>query len=65
MYEAHKQSPSIPAFLLCDSDFIETWGLGLALPGGRPRDHLEKAGYLLRAESLEALAAKAGIDAQA
>ena len=62
MYEADKRSPSIPAFLLCDSDFVETWGLGLALPGGRSRAHLEKAGYLYKAGSLEALAAVAGID---
>ncbi len=65
MYAANRHSPSIPAFLLCDSDFMETWGLGLALPGGRPRAHLEKAGYLFKAGSLEELAQICRIDAPA
>ena len=33
------------------------WGLGLALPGGRPREHLLRDGYLHRANSLVELAA--------
>lgn len=52
---------SIPAFLLCGQQFMDTWGLGLALPGGRPRDHLIRAGYLLRANSLADLAGQLGV----
>ena len=63
MYRSHEQTPSLPAFLICDNDFIERWGLGLALPGGRPREHLVRAGYLYRADSLETLATQMGIDA--
>ena len=63
MYRSHETVPSLPAFLVCDSDFMERWGLGLALPGGRPREHLVRAGYLHRAETLDALAAQLGIDA--
>ncbi|OUL99658.1 FAD-binding protein [Variovorax sp. JS1663] len=63
MYRSHQQVPTLPAFLVCDSDFMERWGLGLALPGGRPREHLVRAGYLFRADSLDALAASLGIDA--
>lgn len=62
MYAAHLRSPSIPAWLVADSDFVEKWGLGLALPGGRPRSHLERAGYLFKAHSLAELAQRAGID---
>ena len=62
MYRANQQSPSIPAYLVCDSDFIEQWGLGLALPGGRSRVHLEQSGYLIKSPTLEALARRAGID---
>ena len=62
MYRSHLDAPTLPAFLICDNDFIERWGLGLALPGGRPRDHLVRAGYLYRAGTLEALAAQMGID---
>ena len=62
MYRAHASTPSIPAYLICDHDFMQRWGMGLALPGGRPREHLVRAGYLLRAPSLPALAQQAGID---
>ena len=37
--------------------------MGLALPGGRPREHLVQAGYLYRADTLDGLAAQLGIDA--
>ncbi len=56
-------APAIPAYLVCDHDFIEKWGLGLALPGGRPRRHLIDAGYLIRGDSLEDLARRLGLDA--
>ena len=62
MYRANAQAAAIPAFLVCDSAFMEKWGLGLALPGGRPREHLVRAGYLYRADTLEALAQQAGVD---
>lgn len=65
MYRSHERVPTIPAFLICDHAFIETWGLGLALPGGRPRQHLIDAGYLLTAPTLGALAEVLGIDAAA
>lgn len=63
MYRSHQVVPTFPAFLICDSPFIERWGLGLALPGGRPREHLIRAGYLFKADSLDALAAKLELDA--
>lgn len=62
MYRANEKAPAVPALLVCDSDFVEKWGLGLALPGGRPREHLVRAGYLLRADTLEGLAKQAGVD---
>jgi len=52
MYRSHQQVPTFPAFLVCDTPFIERWGLGLVLPGGRPREHLVQAGYLYRADTL-------------
>ncbi len=65
MYRSHAATPSIPAFLVCDQRFIDTWGLGLALPGGRPRQHLIDQGYLLQAPTLAALAGKLGAPADA
>lgn len=63
MYRSGKTVPTVPAFLVCDHDFMERWGLGLALPGGRSRAHLLRAGYLYKAPTLGALAATLGIDA--
>lgn len=61
MYREHEQTPSIPAFLVCDHDFIQKWGLGLALPGGRARQHLLRDGYLKSAPTLPALALLLGM----
>lgn len=61
MYRSNGTVPSIPAFLICDQRFIDTWGLGLALPGGRPRQHLIDAGYLLQGATLAALATRLGV----
>lgn len=65
MYRSHQTVPTFPAFLICDSVFMERWGLGLALPGGRPREHLVRAGYLHKAGTLGALASALGLDAAA
>ncbi|WP_338880154.1 FAD-dependent oxidoreductase [Achromobacter veterisilvae] len=65
MYRSHETAPSIPAFLICDQRFIDTWGLGLALPGGRPRQHLIDQGYLIQAPTLAALAGRLGVPADA
>lgn len=62
MYASHADVPSIPAFLICDQRFIDIWGLGLALPGGRPRQHLIDAGYLLRGDTLAGLAQQLSVD---
>lgn len=56
MHESNKYTPTVPAFLICDSPFMEKWGMGLALPGGRPRQHLIKDGYLYKAVTLQDLA---------
>lgn len=63
MYKSRKTEPSIPSFLVCDSPFIEKWGMGLALPGGRPRQHLIDSGYLIKADTLDELALKLNINA--
>ncbi len=64
MYRSDKTVPSFPAFLVCDHDFMERWGVGLALPGGRPREHLVRAGYLHKAPTLRSLATELGVDAE-
>ncbi|TAL87171.1 MAG: FAD-binding protein [Candidimonas sp.] len=63
MYRSNETVSSIPAHLICDQAFVDKWGLGLALPGGRPRQHLIDAGYLLKAGSLGDLARQMGVPA--
>lgn len=62
MYRSHESVPSIPSYLICDRAFIDVWGLGLVLPGKRPRGHLIRDGYLVEAQSIPELAAKLQID---
>lgn len=64
MYQESDGVRNLPAYLLCDSPFIEKWGLGLALPGGRPRGKLIKSGYLKQAPTLEKLARQINVDPQ-
>ena len=51
------------AWLICDSDFIRRYGLGMAKPFPVPLRPYLKTGYLKRGATIEALAAAAGIDA--
>jgi len=61
MYKGHATAPTLPAYLVCDAPFMERWGMGLALPGGRPREHLVRAGYLHRAATLTGLSQQLGL----
>jgi FAD binding domain len=63
MYRSHKTVPTIPAWLVCDHEFVEKYGLGRVPPGRRIRRQYVTSGYLVEAASLEALAAKIGVDA--
>ena len=65
MRRADTTSPAIPAYLVCDADFMRKWGLGLALPGRRSRRQLIRDGYLWRAGSLAELAGLLGMEPSA
>lgn len=66
--DAAKGNGGVPAWLVFDATFRHKYPAGLFLPGqmqpdsSLPKDWLDKVYY--RADSLEALAAKIGIDAQ-
>jgi succinate dehydrogenase/fumarate reductase flavoprotein subunit len=65
MLRTNEASPCIPAWLICDRSFIRDYGLGLVHPGAG-RHAIERyvmGGYLQRAETLEALAQRIGVDA--
>lgn len=63
MFEAHKRSPSIPAFLIADAATLKRYGLGMVRPGGHGLKPFIADGYLTRGATLRELADKLGIDA--
>ncbi|MBH5368566.1 FAD-dependent oxidoreductase [Bradyrhizobium glycinis] len=65
LIKAAKPGEEIAAFLICDHKTLRKYGLGCVPPFPMPLGHHLKTGYLMRGDTLEALAAKAGIDAKA
>lgn len=65
MVAAMHSSNSVPAYLICDQRFLKKYGLGLLSPGGFGLTKYIEAGYLIKAESLAALAQVIKIDAAA
>ncbi len=63
MFESHKTTPSIPAWLVCDAVFLKTYGLGVIYPGHGNPAKFEASGYLFSAPTFAALADKIGVDA--
>lgn len=63
MQAAHRQAPSIPAFLVCDATALRKYGLGMVRPGGRGLAPYLADGYLTSGATLAELATKLGIDA--
>ena len=62
MFESHKTAPSIPAWLICDADALEKYGLGVVYPGHRNPEKFVDSGYLVSARTLEELASNIGAD---
>jgi succinate dehydrogenase/fumarate reductase flavoprotein subunit len=62
MHRSHQTVPSIPAWLICDRAFIKKYGLGRVPPGPRSLRRYIRSGYLVKARTLDALAAKIGVD---
>ena len=65
MIKAARPGEEIAAFLVCDHKTLRKYGLGCVPPFPMPLGHHLKSGYLTRGDTLDALAAKAGIDAKA
>lgn len=62
-YERNRQVPAIPAYLITDAHHRRYYPLGVGLPGVTPKAYYE-SGMLTRADTLEELAQKMGIDPQ-
>jgi succinate dehydrogenase/fumarate reductase flavoprotein subunit len=65
MHRAHETEPSIPAFLVCDANFLRKYGLGLVRPAARSLQRFLDSGYLVSAGSVGELARKLDLDAAA
>lgn len=65
MVKAAKPGEEIAAYLVCDHPTLRKYGLGCVPPFPMPLGYHLKTGYLMRGETLESLAAKAGIDSMA
>jgi len=59
--EAMHASGAVPAFLVCDSDFLRKYGLGLVHPGLKTPKAFVEAGYLFEGDSVPALAGRIGV----
>jgi succinate dehydrogenase/fumarate reductase flavoprotein subunit len=64
MFESNKTVPSIPAYLICDADFLQKYGLGVVYPGHRQPQKFVDSGYLMRGRTLDELAGRIVVDAQ-
>ncbi|MGE0805185.1 MAG: FAD-dependent oxidoreductase [Burkholderiaceae bacterium] len=58
-----QRARAVPAYLIGDHRFLRKYGMGLARPFPFPYRRFIRAGYLIEAPTLEALAGKLGIDA--
>ncbi|MFM7025383.1 MAG: FAD-dependent oxidoreductase [Limnohabitans sp.] len=65
MQKAHQSTPSIPAYLVCDTDALRKYGIGMVRPGGKGLAPFLADGYLTEGATLAELAGKLGMDPQA
>lgn len=62
MYRSHATVLTIPAWLVCDREFLWKYGLGRVPPARRNLSKFIKKGYLIEAGSLAELARTIGVD---
>jgi len=53
---------NLPAYLVCDRKFVETYGIGIVPPGTTNLRPFERTGYLVSAATISQLAGKLRID---
>jgi succinate dehydrogenase/fumarate reductase flavoprotein subunit len=63
MYRAHREVPAIPAWLICDRDFVRRYGLGLIRPRTPNLRKYVVSGYLHEAPTIGGLADAIGLSA--
>ena len=65
MFRSNEVVPTIPAYLICDAEFVAKYGIGIIHPGTRNLAPFERSGYASCATSIEALAEKLAIEPSA
>jgi len=55
---------NFPAYLVCDSTFVDKYGIGIVPPGTKNLRAFERTGYLVTAPTISKLADKLGINAR-
>ena len=63
MQATNRTTPSVPAYLVTDSEGLRKYGLGMVRPGGKGLAPFLADGYLVDGNTLDELAGKLGIDA--
>jgi succinate dehydrogenase/fumarate reductase flavoprotein subunit len=63
MYLSNRDTPSIPAWLVCDRRFVRKYGIGMVMPLTPFLKPFVDRGYLHVADSVEGLARKIGVNA--
>ena len=61
MYRSHENVATIPAWLVCDSYFVQKYGIGTIYPGTKNLQKFAKAGYVRIADTISNLAKSIGI----
>lgn len=61
IHREHGNVPCVPAWLVCDSRFLKTYGMGLVRPRTPSLDRFLRAGYLKRADTIDGLAGLIGV----
>ena len=59
---ATQERGAVPAYLVCDADALQKYGIGMVRPGGKGLEPFLADGYLTAGDTLEALGAALGID---
>ncbi len=62
LLQGNDKAVNLPAWIICDADFIWKYGLGAIIPFTRNLKKYQDAGYLKSAASLPELARKLGLD---
>ncbi len=57
----HVWNSNLPAYLVCDHRFIQTYGIGVVPPGCRNLRPFQRSGYLVSANTIRELAEKIGV----